>query len=350
MGVRSGSSVSGRCWPVVCVLVMAFFEQAAGSDYDHHSFTLRLPAALSRLATYGDVAAGGGASAASKWESAVNPASCATQPRKGRRVNLSGQVVGIWFEEGNRLRLTSEAVTIDAGEWGVFLPAIAQIRTNSSTARSGLDFELEGSYYQLQWGKRVSETTAVGLTLAYTRSESRFKLGSINVTKADGPGYTARLGLLHEATERVRVGLVCEYSRAPSTTIYYDFMRLGIGDIKVRDTTHQVLVRPGISFEYKPDSAVYLDYQFGWFSDDTGRLRVHRIYAGIDHELLEGFYVRAGLAWDNREDTPAWTCGVGIYPTDRFTLDIGYQYDMFPELGPEFGHSHTVVASMALAF
>ena len=203
---------------------------AASSDYDRESFTLRLPAALSRLATYGDVAASGGASAASKWESSINPASCATQPRKGRRVNLSGQVVGIWFEEGTRFRLTSEAVTVDAGELGVFLPAIAQIRTNSTTGLSGLDFELEGSYYQLQWGKRVSETTAVGITLAYSRSESHFKLGSVDVTKADGPSYTARLGLLHEATEKVRVGLVCEYTRAPSTTIYYDFMGLGIGD------------------------------------------------------------------------------------------------------------------------
>ena len=347
MAVACGTRCSGPL--MLAVLAVQAAVLAGGSDFSHESLTLRLPAAMSRLATYGDVAASGGASAASKWESAVNPASCAARPRE-RKVNVSGQVVGIWFEEGTRLRLTSEAVTVDAGELGVFLPAIAQIRTNSATGLSGLDFELEGSYYQLQWGKRVSETTAVGLTLAYTRSESRFKLGSINVTKADGPTYTARLGLLHEATERVRVGLVCEYSRAPSTTIYYDFMGLGIGDVKVRDTTHQVLVRPGISFEYKPDSAVYLDYQFGWFSDDTGRLRVHRIYAGIDHELLEGFYVRAGVAWDNREDTPAWTCGVGIYPTDRFSLDIGYQYDMFPELAPDFGHSHTLVASMAVAF
>lgn len=337
-----------RCLFVLGVLAWPW-GRAGASEYGPYSFTLRMPAAVSRLATYGDVAASGGASAASKWESGVNPASCAAQPKK-RRLTLSGQAVGIWFEEGTRLRLTSEAVTIDAGQWGVFLPAIAQIRTNSATARTGLDFELEGTYYQLQWGKRVSETTAVGMTLAYSRSESRFKLGSADVTKADGPSYTARLGLLHEATEQVRVGLVCEYTRAPATTIYYDFMGLGIGEVKVRDTTHQVLVRPGISFEYKPDSAVYLDYQFAWFSDDTGRLRVHRIYAGIDHELFEGFYVRAGAAWGNRDDGPALTCGVGIYPSDRFSLDVGYQYDMFPELAPDFGRSHTVVASVAAAF
>ena len=44
------------------------------------------------------------------------------------------------------------------------------------------------------------------------------------------------------------------------------------------------------------------------------------------------------------------TCGVGIYPCDAFTIDIGYQEDMFPEVRHEFGRSRTFTISLGITF
>jgi hypothetical protein len=59
------------------VLVLLLAGPAVAGEFDHYDFSLRLPAALSRFSSYGDVAGTGGASAASPWSTSANPASAA---------------------------------------------------------------------------------------------------------------------------------------------------------------------------------------------------------------------------------------------------------------------------------
>jgi len=46
----------------------------------------------------------------------------------------------------------------------------------------------------------------------------------------------------------------------------------------------------------------------------------------------------------------AWAVGLGFYPSERISIDVGYQQDMFPELEPEFGRSRTLTISVGITF
>jgi len=333
----------------VLVVAAACTSPAGAQGYDDKSFSLRFPAALSRFSTYGDVAAVGGASAGSKWSSSVNPASTGwlAVPDK-LKTDLAAQYVGLCFAEGTSLHVSGGAATVSAGEAGAFQPAFAHARSNRETTADGLGFLYELEYYQFQWGKRVGKA-AFGAAAIFSRSETQFELMGFDLVSSVSESYGLRLGGLLEVWEKLLAGVVFDYAITRSRSTTYDVFGLGIGDLKERDTGHQFVLRPGLSYEYLKDSAVYFDYQFGAFCDDTGRLLVHRFYAGVDHRVWEWLFVRGGVAMDVRGET-AWTVGFGFYPTKWFGIDVAYQDRMYPELEPEFGASRAVTISLSLTF
>ncbi len=333
---------------IICLFAL-ISRSVRASDLDDKDFSLRFPAALSRFASYGDVAAVGGASAASKWGSSINPASADWLAREQNvPLSVNPQYSFLRFEEGTHLHVASLTPTFNLKDWGSLQPTVAVVRSNETAMKTGLDFDFEMEHYQLQWGKRL-EDWGFGLNLNYAPSETRFDYGSAPVARTDSDSYGVRAGGLAQCTEKLRAGLVLDYGLSDSDTVYYDFMNFGFGDVKTDDTSHQYAVRPGLSYEYKKDSAVFLDYQFFHIRNDYGDLHASRLLMGIDHELVDGFFVRTGGAFDEYGNA-AVTGGVGIYPTDWLTLDIGYQYNMFPELEPEFGRAHSLVCSLGVAF
>lgn len=333
---------------VILALVSPCSPANAG-DYKDKDFSLRFPAAMNRFSSYADVAGVGGASAGSKWASSVNPAATGWLEIPGRfHTCVNPQYSAICFREGTKLHVATESLTVDLKQWGVFQPAAAQAHSNVRPTKDGLDLDYEMEYYQLQWGKRFGRW-AFGLNYNYSPSQLQFDLGPRKVSKTRAETHGMRLGGLCQVAEKLLAGLVLDYSESTGRTVLHDFMGFGIGDIVVHDTTRQYGVRPGMSFEYKKDSAVYFDYQYLRLSNDTGRLRAHRFFAGVDHELIDGFFVRGGMNFDIRGNA-AVTCGVGIYPCDWFTIDIGYQCDMFPEVSRELGSSHTFALSLGFTF
>lgn len=271
--------------------------------FEAESLTLRLPAALSRFATYGDVAGLGGASAGSKWASSINPASVAWEPIAGDlRLAFSPQYSTLAFENGSRLDVCAEAFTWDLGEFGVIQPSLAQVRSNTATTRQGLDFRMDMDYAQVQWAKRFGDDWAFGANLNFTKSETRYDLGplDLDVSESSGETYGFRSGTLHRPAPRLLAGLVFDYAFSPSRTILFDFMGTGVGDVRVKDTTHQYVLRPGVSYEYAKDSAVYADYQYGAFHDESGHLEVHRFYIGCGPQGTR-LAVPAGRHRDGRE-------------------------------------------------
>jgi hypothetical protein len=208
-----------------------------------------------------------------------------------------------------------------------------------------LNFDLD--YVQIQWGKRLGHNCAVGANFNYASNKSGFSFGPLDVADSWSNSYDFRFGMLRQVSERLRFGIVFDYGFAPSKTTFYDFLKIGVGDVIVRDTTYQYLLRPGLAYEYNENSAVYLDYQFGSFMNDTGVLSNNRFYFGVDHQVVEPLFIRCGVACDKRSH-PGWSAGVGVYPTQWCTIDIAYQYRIFPELEPEFGRSQTFAASLSL--
>jgi hypothetical protein len=326
---------------------------AYAGGYDEKDFSLRFPAALSRFSSYADVAAVGGASAGSKWQTSVNPAAVAWQKIEGKyRLSLNPQYSTIMFKENAVLHVFSESITKEFDRIGTFQLALAQVRSNEGGTlidpliNPDTKFLSDMDLVQVQWGKKFTDDLALGLNLNYSASKVKFN-GSWVATETSSDTYGVRVGGLYRIAGKLLAGVVADYSSSPSTTKYYDiFFGTGLFN-EVKDRTEQFTLRLGPSFEYMKDSTIIVDYQYGSFKNDTGSLYVHRMYAGIDHRIIDVLFVRGGVALDNDGNT-SWTAGVGIYPLKTLSIDLGYQYNMFPEIKSELGRSHLYTISISL--
>ena len=197
-------------------------------------------------------------------------------------------------------------------------------------------------YYGLTWATHLGPQWAFGANANVATWQTRFHVGDLMLAKSDGESYDIRLGGLFEPAKPWLVGLVFDYGFTPARTTMFP-------GVKSDDDTHQFLLRPGVSYEYMDGSRAYLDYQFGAFFNDTGCLKVNRFLMGADQKIWKWLFVRAGVALDT-VGSAAWTAGVGIYPTNWLSFDIGYQDDLFPEIKTEFGRARVVTISASVTF
>ena len=332
---------------IACLIAISGTNNSAYADMNDKDFSLRFPAALSRFSSYADVAAVGGASAGSKWQSSVNPASTGWQSMPGSyHLSLSPQYSSIIFQKGTVLHVISESVTKEFEKFGTFQASLAQVRSNDRTNRQGINFSYDMDYMQVQWGKKLSDNFALGGNFNYSSSEVTNKINTYKLADSSSDSYGFRAGVLYRVAENLLGGLVVDYSWSPSKTTIYDVFGSGMGDFSAKDKTKQFSLRPGLSYEYKKDSTVNLDYHYGSFENNTGKLEVHRFFAGIDHRIVDALFVRAGVALDNFGNA-SWTGGLGIYPFKQLSVDVGYQNNMFPEIRNEFGRAHLATISIS---
>lgn len=319
-------------------------------SFDKFDFSLRFPAALSRFSTYADVAGVGGASAGSKWQSSTNPAGMAWEPMPpGAIFTASPQFSTIGFDGGTRLNAYVESLTMDDGNAGRFLVSVVQARSNKSTDYLGLNYDFSLDLGQVAWGIRFSPEWAAGVAFSYDRSDTNFDTKSADVSHTSDETYSAKLGVHYLASARLHLGLVFEEDAAPSQSEQFDYLGTGIGTLRVRQTTWQTMVRPGIAFEYAPQSTIYADYQFARFSNTTGTMMLNRLFAGVEQRTWEGVFLRGGFVADAHSNI-GWTTGVGFYPTSAISLDFAFQDNYFPELVMDFGRSQTYSLSASISF
>lgn len=332
---------------VRCVLVILFTPVvisfampriAAAVDLDGASFGLRFQSALTRFPRYPDLAGLGGASVASKWSSSINPASTDWQPALFA-ANIA--YTGIPFDAGTNLHVASQAIAWKTEDIGTFQPSLLQVWSNTATTRQDLEFEFDAYLSELQWGKRFDET-AIGLNFNHLYSKINFDTTLGSVVESTSNRFDLRAGILHELTESTLVGLVLEYGILPIRTKV-------LGASIEQDTAQLFLVRPGIALEYLEDSILFLDYQYGVFWDDTGTLNTHMFQIGVEHKLWEPLYVRGGTALDT-EGNVSVSAGIGLWLSQQVVIDVGYQYDNFPQLQLEFGRSHLFAAGLTIFF
>ncbi len=339
-----------HCGTTLAILLV-WSLTARADDYDRYDFSLRFPAVFSRFSPYASVAAGGNAQAASPWPSSTNPASAAwPHPELPYFNSVAPQFSTLRFEEGAEVYATGEAAVLNAGAWGVFVPAAVQVWSNHEQISSGAGFEFEADYFQIPWGKLIGEDWSVGANFNYMSTDARFDVADARLRRTRTEDYGLRLGVLHRPLDVLRVGLTLDYGYAPGWTDRFNPLAPDTGAVRGEDITQRVLARPGIAWQYTPRGTLYADYQAGVFWNDTGTLWVHRFPLGIEYWLVPlGLVARMGTTVDTR-GSAALTAGAGMAVSKRALVSCAYQYGMFPELRPEFGPAQTFALSAAFEF
>ncbi len=209
-----------KCLPIVAIAtaVLPFNSPVRADDFPGESFSLRFPAALTHFSSYADVAAKGGASAASKWGSSINPAGIAWSFPRAYDFGLSGQFSQVAFDAGTRLNFTTEVATIDTHDFGVFRFAMSQVRANDHLARfGGLNFDYDVNFGRLDWAKRLGEKFGLGAGFSYSQSRTTFH-EDVVTSDTDKETFTGHFGGRWEFAPRWLAGIVGDYTYGPSDT------------------------------------------------------------------------------------------------------------------------------------
>jgi len=344
---------AGRSKTVSLILLLALpwvlpLPALAGNGYGDKDFAVRLPPAFLRFT---EVSTMGGETVANRMSSAINPATTDWLKLPGKvGLVIAPYYSPISFDNGTCLQVIGESATIDAGALGVFQPVVSQIRSNGKAMRNGRKFDYQVDSYQLQWGRRVG-TWAAGATFNFAAAEVIQTTAAGFRAKGVSESYRWRFGGLYEPAEKWLLGAIFEYGFQPYRSKTRVPLPFGLPPMIMRDrgTQHQFVFRPGVSYEYRELSSVFLDYQFGSFHNPEDYLQSHRFTTGVDHRLLKWLFVRGSVGLDVKGNVDLG-CGFSVFPAEWCSLDFGYKYDALPELQKEFGRSDTFQLSFNVRF
>lgn len=244
--------------------------------------------------------------------------------------------------------MISESLSWDGGEWGVFLPVLNQIRSNHDIDRQGLEFGYAVDTAMLQWGKRFGNWGA-GLMYSYSDAVVTNDAELLRITDSHAHESRYRFGGLYTPVDKLLLGFVAEYGRAPYRTDTTAPTPLGLMQMSLDGNEEQYIVRPAVSFEYAELSSVFFDFEHGRYHTNRDELSDNRYSVGIEHRIFEWLFLRATASIDARGNTGLNTGMTGFF-SRRASIDVGYQYNMLPELHPEFGYSNTIQAACSVRF
>ncbi len=353
--------------PVFSLLVLIIFPYIvlSAGDYSNYDFSVRLPAASLQFT---EISSLGGETVANRFSSAVNPASLDwTSLPSENGILVSPYYSFLNFQAGMQLNLFGESMTWDTRSWGVIQPTLSQVRTNNAIARDGLTFDYPVDVGQVQWGKRFGNY-ALGVDLNFAQATVKRngtllsqipgfpQMMPVNVaTETSADSYRVRIGGLYQPAEKWLLGMILEYGWQPyhsTTTAQISLPSLPSPinqTIEANGNQQQYILRPGLSYEYAKGSTIFLDYQLGIFNSDQDNLVIHRFNAGIEHRLLEWLFVRFSPSIDLEENVGV-SFGLSAFLSKWCCIQAAYQYNMLPEIEPEFGRAQTIQCVLAFWF
>lgn len=318
---------------------------SAESSFADIDFSLRFPAALAKFSSYADVAAFGGASAASRYGSGINPASLDWMPAPGAPLSISPQGSRLGFDRGTTLRIATLSGSYSSSGYGTLQSSVTRISNDGSAAG---DFLLtDGHYAQLQWGKKLNSELAVGANVNHSHFKTSAGFGGQLAADGNSVSNSVRGGVLWAASPKLLAGLVVDYSTGTAVTDVLNPACFCF--VQFDDSSRSASARVGLTYEYAPQSSIYADVLVGRYRNDITSMLSRTAMAGGEHLVLPWLYLRAGVAYETRG---AWgrSIGIGIMPSKTMSIDFALQRDMFPELHPEFGGSTVANLSMSVAF
>lgn len=322
---------------------------SVADEFGAYSFDARFPAALTHISSFGDVAAKGGAGAASPWGSSPNPASLSWSFQENFDRALSAQYSALLFDAGQQIDFFSQSAVFDLRKAGVLRLSFVRGEANKERILNfpvAFDLDLAGGRFD--WACKLADDLRLGMGGSYSQAEIIFDAGVFEAFHIDREFWSLRSGLLWEPSDRWLLGFMAEYGQGRNHTTS---ILPGPGGL-VRTVSHQsvpqMLLRPGVAWliDVEGLSWLHLDYELSRFEAPGKTLKNHRFLLGLEHRVHQMLHVRAGALVDARRNF-GWTTGLGIHLCKGFNVDLAYQYGIFPELVGYFGHSQTLSASIS---
>ncbi len=360
--VRSRAVTLGAGLVVAVVLGLFPSLSQAGSDYGDKDFAVRLAPSFLRFT---EVSSMGGETAANRWSSAINPASAGwLEIPETFGVVFAPYYSNVGFTGGMNIHVMGESLTWDTKGCGTFQPTFAQIRSSGGKTNQGLEFGYKVDTAQLQWAKRWGDW-AFGANFNFASAKIHqdgvfVTPGALPVTtrvssEGNAESYRFRIGGLRKFADKFLAGLVLEYGFQPyrSHTMSISTIPAPVPPtvtiMKDRGTQQQYIIRPAISWEYGDMSTLSADYQYGGFFNKDDCLQSHRWTVSLQHRVKEWLFLRGSGSIDQRGNMGA-SAGLSMFVAKNAGFFVGYQYNMLPELTPEFGRAHTLQMGINIRF
>lgn len=325
--------------------LLASLSLQAEDSLSRAAFSLRFPAAFSHFSPFADVAAKGGASAASPFGSSSNLSGMAWsfQPEKFDFL-ASVNYDLLSFDAGTEMHLSTQTLAFDAAEAGIFRVAVIEFQSNSSPTQLvpvSYEFELLGA--RLDWSRRFGEF-GIGAGMGFTLADTLFSTPRLRLADSEKDNWTFRLSGQRQLGKRWLLGVMADYGSG-STDIVRE---VAPGVLRrTQENMDQWVAQTGLAFLITPKASAHLDYQFSRFANDADELIMHRWSAGTDIPLCSWFMLRAGASTDQLGNL-GWSSGFVVFPRTGTSINLAYQNGMFPELQREFGHSQMVNVSLSV--
>lgn len=308
-------------------------------------FTLRFPGAFSHFSPFADVAAKGGASAASPFGSSSNLAGIAWsfQPQEFDYL-ASANYDFLTFDSGTEMHLSTQTLAFDVAEIGVFRLAMIEFESNRSPLRLApvqYEFELLGA--RLDWSRRFGDF-GLGAGLGFTRAETLFSTERLRLTDSEKDNWTGRLSVQRQWRNRWLIGATADYGMGRTEVL----RERGPGVFRRSlETSQQWMMQTGLALMITPKTAAHLDYQYVSLTHEADELILHRWSLGTDIPVFPWLILRTGAATDQWGNLGC-SGGLALLPRRGTTLNFAYQTGMFPELDREFGNAQMFNLSISV--
>lgn len=307
-------------------------------------FSLRFPATFAHFSPFADVAAKGGASTASPFGSSPTLAGIAwgfQQEAFDCQASLNYDY--LTFDSGTDLHLATQTLAFDAGDVGVFRVALIEFESADGQTRLApvnYDFELLGT--RLDWSKKFGDYS-IGAGVGFTHAETLFSTPALRLSDTEKDNWTFRLGAQRALGKRWLIAVLADYGNGSTEGL--QGVTPGIKR-SLREDSEQWVLQTGLAFLITPQAVAHVDYQYGWFGNESEDLKMHRWSAGTDIPLKSWLLLRTGASTDQYGNL-GWSGGFAILPRKGTTINLAYQNGMMPELDREFGNAQMFNVSLS---
>lgn len=365
LSLTNGATVM-RHVPAGLVVVFAVGVVQAGSIQDE-PYALRLTLALSRQSNYA-ATVGRQASVAVTQASSANPAADDWLYRSDHPVIGTITAINGFSESGAWIAALAGTVSIQTPEAGTWSIAYARTDTFNDTARNGFEDELRSNEFFLGYGKKLTDTLAIGAQLHVIEGQIQEE----NLQTVDGVPIQVPLRIETDILSfDVSLGLTLKLDEDWTAGVSGGW-GYGKGDSSFQNISSGLDPNPfpppagtirggfdddlrtwsfvgGVGYMPTDQWGIYADVQYLHLeSNQAGAADLGRVSLGFEMRPVEVLVLRAGVLVDSDGQTTL-SAGVGFFGWG-FPLEVGYQFNSSPEVKREFGTFHLISVSLVIPF